>query len=81
MRSTLEGLEHSGGPCARVLSVAGFFDVPGLFPLGSGFILRVNTSLFLSGKPTRVDVPFNVAHLVRLSTSMVLALIRAMGRA
>jgi len=30
--STLEGLAYSRGPCAKVLSVAGFFDALGLLP-------------------------------------------------
>ena len=34
MRSTLEGLRDSASHCSRVLSVAGFFALSPLFPLG-----------------------------------------------
>ena len=38
--TVLEGLEDSGRPCAEVLSVPGFFAVPGRFLSGKWFILR-----------------------------------------
>ena len=46
-RSFLEGLEDSGRPCARVLSVAGLFVVMGRFLLAGGFILRLKEAPFL----------------------------------
>ena len=50
-----EGLGYSEGPCAEVLSVAGFFDVPGPFPLGRKVYSEGERNALLSGKPTRVD--------------------------
>ena len=38
-------------PCPTLLSVAGFFDVPGRFLLVSGFILRVKMVPFLRENP------------------------------
>jgi len=32
--TTFDTSQHSGGPCTKVLSVAGFLDQIGLFPLG-----------------------------------------------
>jgi len=40
-RQEKERSSYSRFPCAAVLSVAGFFDLSMVFPLGSGFILRV----------------------------------------
>lgn len=56
LRSPFEGLALSRRPCARVLSVPGFFAVPGRFPWPEGFILRVKETSFLPGEAVRVDV-------------------------
>ena len=44
--STLEGLRVSGGPCAAVLSVAGFLALRDTFLAGRRFILRMKGGLF-----------------------------------
>ena len=50
MRSLLEGLRHSAFPCARVLSVAGFFTILTRFPLGWWFIPEVKEAPLLGEK-------------------------------
>ena len=57
--TAFEGLDYSGGPCARGLSVAGFFATMGRFPGPEGFILRVREASFLLGEASLFDVPFN----------------------
>ena len=55
LRSTLEGFEHSGHPCAQVLSVAGFYASLGLFLLGRTVYSEVKRDPFVRETPTRVD--------------------------
>jgi len=54
--TTFRTLGDSRCPCARVLSVAGFFTVLRRFPGRIGFIPEVTRASFLGGKPTRVEV-------------------------
>jgi len=56
LRSTLEGLDYSGFPCAGVLSVAGFLVTIGRFPPGREEYSEVRMDPFLPGKAGTVDV-------------------------
>ena len=56
MTAVPEGLADSRRPCAKVLSVSGFFASIHRFPLGGGFILRVKEASFLGRKAGTVDV-------------------------
>ena len=49
--SLLEGLAHSGGPCAQRLSVAGFLALLGRFLGWDGFILRGEEAPFGPERP------------------------------
>ena len=51
MRAVEEGLEVSGPPCARVLSVAGFLAKRDPFLSGKRFILRVKKASFCLRNP------------------------------
>ena len=57
MRSTLGGLEDFRVPCARVLSVAGFFVIMTLFPRRGRLFLRVKRDTFLTNQAVLFDVP------------------------
>jgi len=65
--SLSEGLADSRRPCARVLSVEGFFAFLERFPREKGFILRVKEASFLRAEAVTVDVPFRSAHLTHQS--------------
>ena len=51
MKSILEGLRDSDIPCARRLSVSGFFAITGRFLSAGGFILRVRRGSFCPEDP------------------------------
>ena len=57
LRAVVKGLQHSGRPCAALLSVAGFFAIKPRFLAGEGFILRVKRSLFPVQDPTMFNNP------------------------
>ena len=69
MTSLAEGLEDSGRHCFKVLSVAGFFDLRCLFPLGRWVYSEVGKAPFLRGDPLLVDVVARSAHPPAPSTS------------
>jgi len=59
LRTTFKTFQHSGGPCARGLSVAGFLATMGRFPLGGTVISEVRKALFLRGEAVTVDARNN----------------------
>ena len=64
-RASEEGLGDSFRPCARGLSVAGFFDCSGLFPGSGWFILRGRKALFAPQDPFLLQQPgINCHHRV-----------------
>jgi len=74
--STIEGLQHSGIPCAQVLSVAGFLVIRSLFTLGGGLFLggitywitlgyeRFRTFLTLLMTTVRTSRNLNYSHFM-----------------
>jgi len=52
VRAVPEGLEDSAFPCAKVLSVAGFFAKRLLFPLGGGLFPEEKEPPFLPAWPS-----------------------------
>ena len=60
--TVLEGLGYSMLPCAKVLSVAGFFDILLLFPLGRGVY---------SGGNSIPDIPRFITFLTVLAVLFV----------
>ena len=57
MRAVPEGLAYSEDHCARVLSVAGFFTVPGPFLLGREVYSEGEREAFLPGMPLSFNNP------------------------
>jgi len=64
LRALLEGLAHLGPPCARRLSVAGFFVSLGLFPGREGFILRRREASFCPGRPLLFNLSVKSANML-----------------